>query len=48
MHPVRVPVVTISVAAVAVLPGGVRGEDGLHRLGTALPVSGQRPVHAHG
>lgn len=47
MHPVRVPVVTLSVAAVRLLPGGVWGEDGLHRLGPALSVSGQRPVHAY-
>lgn len=47
MHPVRVPVITLSVAAVRLLPGGVWGEDGLHRLGPAVPFPGQRPVHAY-
>ena len=35
-------------AAVRVLPGGVRREDGLHRLGSAVSHSGQGPVDAHG
>lgn len=47
MHPVRVPVISLSVASVAFLPGGIRGEDGLHRLGPALSFPGQRPVHAY-
>lgn len=34
--------------AVSVLPGGVRGEDGLHRLGPAVSHSGQGPVYSHG
>lgn len=35
-------------AAVRVLPGGVRGEDRLHRLGPAISHSGQGPVYTYG
>lgn len=47
-HPVWVPAVSLPVAVVCVLPGGVWGEDGLHGLGPAVSHSGQGPVDTHG
>ena len=46
-HAAGVPDVPVPVGAVPGLHGGVWGEDGCHRLGTAVPHPGEGPVCSH-
>lgn len=46
-HTPGVSHVPVPVGSVPGVPGGVWGEDGSHRLGTALPHPGEGPVSSH-